>query len=185
MKKMKALYGIWSKCFYSCDHDSYENYIRTNNKLPAITFLNETPNNNNSTKIRGKNESFVNLLKAENLFFQTNNCLASSKRMDEDEKSQCSNNLKTKGIANNKAYNKNSTINGDVLRPLSSNIGDLTSCSTNQLKDMTELWKFVDYLNQDVNSSNYTINIFIILFDTIIFLILFLSSIVSVRLQLV
>lgn len=36
--KLKALYGYWSHCMYSCDVESYESHIKSNNALPMAKF---------------------------------------------------------------------------------------------------------------------------------------------------
>lgn len=38
MKKLKALYGYTSHCFYSCDTESFENYLKSKKPLPTAKF---------------------------------------------------------------------------------------------------------------------------------------------------
>ena len=37
MNKVKAVYGVWMKSFYSCEVTSYDHYLRANKKLPTPT----------------------------------------------------------------------------------------------------------------------------------------------------
>lgn len=34
MNKLKAMYGYWTHCMYSCDPDAFENYIKDNKTPP-------------------------------------------------------------------------------------------------------------------------------------------------------
>lgn len=38
MNKLKAMYGYWTHCLYSCDAESFENYLKTNKTLPVAKY---------------------------------------------------------------------------------------------------------------------------------------------------
>lgn len=38
MNKLKAMYGYWTHCIYSCDPDTLENYLKTNKTPPCAKF---------------------------------------------------------------------------------------------------------------------------------------------------
>jgi len=63
--KLKALYGFWTHCVYTCDANDYDNYIKTNKPLPMVQldeFFNEistadSANNNINGHINNNNNS--------------------------------------------------------------------------------------------------------------------------------
>lgn len=158
MKKIKVVYGFWSKCFYSCDPDSYENYIRTNKKLPTTALTKEMPSIQSEPKIENENhkatsnsvQSSLNLTEIPH----QNNSQHKSKRSKSNELTQKEADLNFGSLSE---IQSDIAINRNMLTPknannspsVSSKHGNLTFY-TMQLKDLKELWRLELNQNPDV-----------------------------------
>ena len=63
--KIKALYGYWTHCLYSCDVSAYENYLKTGKPLPIVQ-LDEWFNEINISNPMHKIHSDVDLANVNN-----------------------------------------------------------------------------------------------------------------------
>jgi hypothetical protein len=86
--RVKALYGYWTHCFYSCDVKVYEDYIANNKNIPTLS-MDEClrPSNNNSNN-NNTNEDQMSIHSTSSLTIRHNNSNTNSKQLSEDRSSK-------------------------------------------------------------------------------------------------
>lgn len=120
------MYGYWTQCFYSCDPESYESYVKTGKKLPMTQF-----------DKHGNPTSSIHAFSKSNNFSEANLSSGSKEPTDTDT------------IRNN-----TSKMNGHYVQPkfmLNESDGELS-----EVTDFTDLEKLeiTDRVSANVNNNN-------------------------------
>ncbi len=157
---MRALYGYWTHCLYSCDPDVYEKYVKSNNQLPMVqldSLFNEIKHTSGSHKESASNENNLSGLSSHN--HSETDLLHMDKSHSNENKTKFTLNENDIEIqmSNSSAHTKNSSIeNGNnqnntptttttprlSKNPISSPAFSVTN-TQNPFVDVFELWRVV------------------------------------------
>jgi len=127
--KLKALYGYWTHCLYSCDVSAYENYLKTGKPLPTVQldeWFNEINNSNSMHKIHS-DVDLANINKKERPTFNLNS--------DDD-------NIEKGGDNQHEPLDAHKKSN-DLKNVPQASTASLPASSSNKLAGLTELWRAV------------------------------------------